>query len=204
MQIIKLHALCKYVCNCSLAFWFLFIELIYTCIHFGIFWFLEFLVICCLTFNLFESLPVQNARIVIDKFQIVLHSLDSIAPVGILHPSSFHLEPKLENMAPRVGNDGTFMNRSVTDRVIEVEGNDIIDNFKDDNQLDTLQVDTETDHKRSLITSKTQNGILTIGCWLQSSLKPMQGRFLPFPHNIIFILFLLSHISYCSSKVRVF
>lgn len=117
----------------------------------------------------------KNARIVIDKYEIMLHSLDSIAPVGILHPSLFHLEPKLENTDPRVSNHGTFMNRSVTEWVIEVEGNDIIGICEDANQLDTPPVDLEMDHKRSLITSKTQNDILTIGCWLQSSLNPMQG-----------------------------
>lgn len=117
----------------------------------------------------------KNARIVIDKFQIMLHSLDSIAPVGILHPSSFHLEPKLQNMASREGNDGTYMNSSVTDWVIEVEGNDIIGNCKDDNRLDTSPVDPDIEHKRSLLISKTQNDILTIGCWLEGSFKPMQG-----------------------------
>ncbi|XP_057518322.1 diphthine--ammonia ligase isoform X2 [Amaranthus tricolor] len=34
------------------------------------------------------------ARIVLDDFKVVLHSSDSIAPVGVLHPLAFHLEPK--------------------------------------------------------------------------------------------------------------
>ena len=104
----------------------------------------------------------------------MLHYLDSIPPVGIMHPSAFHLEPKLQNMASRVGNDGTFMNSSVTDWVIEVEGNDIIGNCKDENQLDTSPMDPNIENKRSLVISKTQNDIITIGFWLQGSFKPMQ------------------------------
>ncbi|KAK9735227.1 hypothetical protein RND81_04G192000 [Saponaria officinalis] len=34
------------------------------------------------------------ARIVLDDFQIMLHSSDSIAPVGVLHPLAFHLVSK--------------------------------------------------------------------------------------------------------------
>ncbi|KAG1361524.1 Endoribonucleases isoform 4 [Cocos nucifera] len=36
----------------------------------------------------------RNARIMLDKFQVILHSTDSIAPVGILHPLVFHLQHK--------------------------------------------------------------------------------------------------------------
>jgi len=38
----------------------------------------------------------QNARIVLDEHQVVMHSSDAIAPVGILHPLSFHLENKVD------------------------------------------------------------------------------------------------------------
>lgn len=36
----------------------------------------------------------KMARIVLDEFKVVMHSSDSIAPVGILHPVSFHLKYK--------------------------------------------------------------------------------------------------------------
>lgn len=47
----------------------------------------------------YESLvldcPVfKHARIVLDKWDIVLQSLDPFAPVGLLHPVAFHLESK--------------------------------------------------------------------------------------------------------------
>ncbi|XP_054819540.1 diphthine--ammonia ligase isoform X1 [Prosopis cineraria] len=37
-----------------------------------------------------------NARIMLDEYQVVMHSSDSIAPVGILHPLAFHLENKAD------------------------------------------------------------------------------------------------------------
>ncbi|KAK9146370.1 hypothetical protein Sjap_006273 [Stephania japonica] len=37
-----------------------------------------------------------NAKIVLDNFKVVQHSLDSIAPAGVLHPLAFHLEHKRE------------------------------------------------------------------------------------------------------------
>ena len=41
-------------------------------------------------------LKFQNARIILDEYQVVMHSSDSIAPVGILHPLAFHLENKAD------------------------------------------------------------------------------------------------------------
>ncbi|XP_047170876.1 diphthine--ammonia ligase isoform X2 [Vigna umbellata] len=38
----------------------------------------------------------SNARIVLDEHQVVMHSSDAIAPVGILHPLAFHLENKAD------------------------------------------------------------------------------------------------------------
>ena len=36
----------------------------------------------------------KHARIVLDKWEMVSQSPDSLAPVGLLHPVAFHLEPK--------------------------------------------------------------------------------------------------------------
>ncbi|XP_022746807.1 diphthine--ammonia ligase-like [Durio zibethinus] len=41
----------------------------------------------------------HNARIIIDEFQVVLHSSDSIAPVGVLHPLKFHLERQASSLS---------------------------------------------------------------------------------------------------------
>ncbi|BBN10589.1 diphthine-ammonia ligase [Marchantia polymorpha subsp. ruderalis] len=53
----------------------------------------------------YESLTLdsplfKNARIILDEFSIQLHSADSFAPVGVLHPLKFHLEPKSDAWAP--------------------------------------------------------------------------------------------------------
>ncbi|TQD84872.1 hypothetical protein C1H46_029592 [Malus baccata] len=50
-----------------------------------------------------------NARIVLDEFQIILHSSDSIALVGVLHPFAFHLENKSES-CPLGSSDHTNQN----------------------------------------------------------------------------------------------
>jgi diphthine-ammonia ligase len=34
---------------------------------------------------------------VLDEYQVVMHSSDSIAPVGVLHPLAFHLENKADD-----------------------------------------------------------------------------------------------------------
>lgn len=36
----------------------------------------------------------QHARVVLDEWQPRLHSPDTFAPVGVLHPVSFHIQPK--------------------------------------------------------------------------------------------------------------
>lgn len=56
----------------------------------------------------------KNFKIVMDTFDIILHSPDSIAPVGVLHPSKFHLQCKtLESSSKQPG---------LTPCVREVEG----------------------------------------------------------------------------------
>lgn len=46
----------------------------------------------------------HRARIVLDSWQLVLHSADNVAPVGVLHPTDFHLESKsTEDLADMKG-----------------------------------------------------------------------------------------------------
>lgn len=46
------------------------------------------------------SLSVQYARIVLDETNVIIHSADAFAPVGILHTKKFHLEPKGSSAVP--------------------------------------------------------------------------------------------------------
>ncbi|KAL6989050.1 diphthine--ammonia ligase, partial [Sarracenia purpurea var. burkii] len=62
----------------------------------------------------------KNARLVLDEFDIVLHSSDSIAPVGILHPLAFHLENKLVVESDGEKGNGVFLENM--DAVCEVLG----------------------------------------------------------------------------------
>ncbi|KAL2642116.1 hypothetical protein R1flu_009703 [Riccia fluitans] len=49
-----------------------------------------------------DSPVFTNARIILDEFSVELHSADSIAPVGCLHPLKFHLEAKSEALGPEM------------------------------------------------------------------------------------------------------
>jgi len=108
----------------------------------------------------------QFARIVLDDFQIVLHSSDSIAPVGVLHPLAFHLEPK---ELPMASVDVNFNNGVCLDEmnsVYEVQG-DCALLVPDGSQGPHFLSDfTDTTYKVHM--SKTDRGdTFSISCWLQ-------------------------------------
>ncbi|GFP82963.1 diphthine--ammonia ligase [Phtheirospermum japonicum] len=54
-----------------------------------------------------ELYGINNARVVLDKFEVVLHSPDQIAPVGVLHPLEYHLEKKLVSLSNEKSNEVT-------------------------------------------------------------------------------------------------
>ncbi|KAM7269393.1 hypothetical protein ACFE04_024890 [Oxalis oulophora] len=118
-----------------------------------------------------------NARIVLDKFQVVLHSADSIAPVGVLHPLAYHLENKKSN--PSGGCDTTTdgvckENKSF---VFEVLGDGVQrcetahHSFAD--ASDSGPVET-TDH-RIRISKTNKDDTFSICCWLEDSLNSSVG-----------------------------
>ncbi|KAK3029293.1 hypothetical protein RJ639_040129, partial [Escallonia herrerae] len=107
----------------------------------------------------------KNARIVLDEFQILLHSTNSIAPVGILHPLAFHLEHKRE-----------------TGSIVASNGPKDIDLVRDV-QRDCLQrcekhdpavvaIDSTEVNRRKLQISKTEKSdAFSVSCWLQDTCK---------------------------------
>lgn len=101
----------------------------------------------------------KDAQLVLDEFEVKLHSSDSIAPVGVLHPLAFHLESKLENQSL---NDPD-------DHVKEVLG----DNqklFEVDSQIANVQSDLVEIAENKLQISKTRKeNTFSISCWLQES-----------------------------------
>lgn len=109
----------------------------------------------------------KNARILLDEHQIILHSSNSIAPVGILHPSAYHLELKSTACTSDYNRNNVVCPEEV-DSVCEVQG-DCLKRCDADYQSDTVFDLTTTKEHHSLHISKTgKNNVYSISCWLQS------------------------------------
>ncbi|CAN0892714.1 Diphthine--ammonia ligase [Linum grandiflorum] len=114
-----------------------------------------------------------NARIVLDESQILLHSPDSIAPVGILHPSKFHLERKGDAVS---GNDSTpESHQKEGGTVIEVQGDcpEESETICQPVGSDTVSVEHLDD--RLCISRTTKDNTFSMSCWLQDSSKTSPG-----------------------------
>ncbi|KAK7290666.1 hypothetical protein RIF29_05246 [Crotalaria pallida] len=114
-----------------------------------------------------------NARIVLDEYEVVRHSSDSIAPVGILHPLAFHLENKADvpslNSQDKI-NEICMRKQGFVFEVVdnsercEAKGNPV--DYRAD-PIDGLE------HK--FIISRTNNkSTFSICCWLQDSCNGLQ------------------------------
>lgn len=108
----------------------------------------------------------KNARIVLDEFQIVLHSPDTIAPVGILHPLAFHLENKVESISSNGIDEASNL-----DTVFEVEG-DVQQEGEAASEFVAIRSERSGVTKQELKVSKTmKDNVFSISCWLQDSSK---------------------------------
>lgn len=121
------------------------------------------------------SIFCQNARIVLDKFEVILHSSDQIAPVGVLHPLEYHLEKKLVPLS--VTENGKINEVPVRELnlVHEVMGEfqDTVEAPLPKNVLiSDLGVDTKQDLR--FLKSKKKN-TFSITCWLQDSSNTSAG-----------------------------
>ncbi|CAA0823929.1 endoribonucleases [Striga hermonthica] len=105
----------------------------------------------------------KNARVVLDKSQVILHSSDQIAPVGVLHPLEYHLEKKSVSLSNDKGNElpvGEFGS------VCEVLG-DCSGVVEDPCKKVDVNCHLATDTKRELHISKSRmDGTFSIACWL--------------------------------------
>lgn len=103
----------------------------------------------------------------LDKYQVVMHSSDSIAPVGVLHPLAFHLENKADIQSLETVDkihEGRMQKRGpvfeVHDSLERLEATCKPLDFAD--QIDGVE------HKFKI--SRTNNkSTFSIGCWLQDS-----------------------------------
>lgn len=103
----------------------------------------------------------------LDKYQVVMHSADSIAPVGVLHPLAFHLE-----------NKGDVQSLKTVDKIHESCMQKLGPVFEVHNSLEILEAVCKpldctdqingVEHKFKI--SRTNNkSTFSIGCWLQDS-----------------------------------
>jgi diphthine-ammonia ligase len=114
---------------------------------------------------------LQNARIILDDSEVILHSADSIASVGILHPLAFHLEYKTES-SDRIGNSAAAEENSCC--LYEVDEG-IAHTDVEENQIFSPVPAVDAYTSTDLCISKTGKNLCSIGCWIQDSTKASQG-----------------------------
>lgn len=116
-----------------------------------------------------------NARIVLDEFQVVLHSADSIAPVGVLHPLAFHLEYKAGSASLSGSRETENSIQEKTGLVFEVQGE-----CPQNSEAMCLPVAEVTDSvevtdNRLNISRRKKDNAFSICCWLQETQKTSAG-----------------------------
>ncbi|CBI22361.3 hypothetical protein VitviT2T_021477 [Vitis vinifera] len=116
-----------------------------------------------------------NARIVLDEFQVVLHSSDSIAPVGILHPLAFHLENKVESISLSATNGTNDACLEKIDSVCEVQGDCLRRCAAKGESVDAASDLDDVIEHRLLISKTRKDNLFSMCCWLQDSSKTSSG-----------------------------
>ncbi|KAL8110252.1 diphthine--ammonia ligase isoform X2 [Apium graveolens] len=106
----------------------------------------------------------ENARLLLDEYQIVLHSSDSIAPVGILHPSGFHVEQKLKADSRANGVSSESM-----DSVYEVQGDCTQSSDADCSSTNKVFDFVTQEHHRLHVSEMVNDNMHSISCTLQNS-----------------------------------
>ena len=117
----------------------------------------------------------QNARIVLDEFQVVLHSSDSIAPVGVLHTLKFHLERKVSSSLS--GNDKTNdLCRENMTSVFEVQGENPQEHKAPCESVLEVTDLVEVSSNRFNLSKTEKDNTFSICCWLQDPSEPSTGK----------------------------
>ncbi|KAL3819364.1 hypothetical protein ACJIZ3_005269 [Penstemon smallii] len=112
----------------------------------------------------------KNARIVLDKFQVILHSPDQIAPVGVLHPLEFHLEKKLELPSPSDSDKSIEVTFGELNSVHEVLG-DGLDIGESPCEKSSVVSDLAYTNQELHIAKSRKDDTFSISCWLQDASK---------------------------------
>lgn len=107
----------------------------------------------------------------LDDFQVVLHSPDAIAPVGVLHPLAFHLEHKTESIGSSRTND---VGRGETS-VCEVQDDCLLNCETTSESVDVVSnLGAVTDYEIKISKSK-KDDMFSICCWLPNSCRTSTG-----------------------------
>lgn len=108
----------------------------------------------------------QHARIVLDEFEVTLHSPGQIASVGVLHPTKFHLEAK---------DSSAQLNPDLLSSVVEVIENvaleeTVMGGGEERAVIEDLANTASNDQTQVTLMSQ-QHGFVTVCCWRQHSEK---------------------------------
>ncbi|XVF42306.1 hypothetical protein PTKIN_Ptkin01aG0350500 [Pterospermum kingtungense] len=116
----------------------------------------------------------HNARIVLDDFQVVLHSSDSIAPVGVLHPLKFHLERKASSSSGGSGKTDDLCQENMSS-VFEVQDEDPQECKAPSKAVPEVSDSVEVSSNRLHLSRSEKDNIFSICCWLQDPSEPSTG-----------------------------
>ncbi|XP_027350471.1 diphthine--ammonia ligase isoform X2 [Abrus precatorius] len=109
-----------------------------------------------------------NARIVLDEYQVVMHSSDSIAPVGIIHPLAFHLENKADAQSLKSQDKIHEICKQKLGSVFEVQ--DSLEGCEATCNPVDYSTDSTDDIEHKFNISRTNNkNTFSICCWLPDS-----------------------------------
>lgn len=118
----------------------------------------------------------QNAKIVLDEFTVRLHSPDTIAPVGVLHATEFHLEYK--SIEPNPGLPGTLLdvtNDFVTNNgICETHAAIPQSSVKCIGSMPCPEASIKSELRTDII--RQRQGFVAIRCWRKVDL-PHEGKF---------------------------
>ncbi|XP_024968604.1 diphthine--ammonia ligase isoform X1 [Cynara cardunculus var. scolymus] len=111
----------------------------------------------------------EYARIVLDEFQLVLQSSNSIAPVGFLHPLAFHCEDKPKSVCVSDSNRSNGFSLENMESVIEVQ-NECLEIVEEKCRPSEVGFDlAELEKHRPHISKTRKENIFSMSCWLQGS-----------------------------------
>ena len=138
---------------------------------------------------------MQNARIVLDDFEVILHSADSIASVGILHPLAFHVEPKPGSSSSIVDDAIPQENSSC---LYEVNGGIVLTDVEDKQTWNPTPT-SDAYPNIDVCISKTGKTLFSIGCWIGKPSSASEGAYscATYFHLIEPFVIQLAGISYC-------